>query len=452
MIQKFKSLQNHKNFIKYFKNTSWLMAERLLRMIISLFVGTWIARYLGPEQYGILSYAQSFVAIFSVFATFGMQTILVRELVKNELEKHLLMGTVFFIKLIGSFIVLFLLAIAVTYTSNDNYTNTLIFILASAIIFQSFNVIDLYFQSIVLSKYIIFANSISLFMSTILKIIFILNDMPLINFVYLVVFDNFILACGYIYFYVISNKLNNDNYINIKNWKFDFLIAKKLLKSALPLFLSGLVVSIYMRIDQIMIQDMLGSEAVGYYSAAIRLSEVWYFIPTIITTSLFPAIIQASQQNKIIYIKKMKMLFNILVFSSIVIAVLITLFSNSIIHILYGKEFFNAGIVLSIHIWALVFISLAISSGKFLTAKNMEKKVFYRNMLGLVINLLLNFLLIPKYGITGAAIATLASWIVAGYIYDIFDKDVRYMFFLKTRALLFFGLDLIIIRKMKNEK
>lgn len=157
MIARLTALARHQWFHRYFANTSWLFAEKILRMVVGILVGVWVARYLGPERYGLLSYAQSFVGLFSVVATLGLDSILVRELVKDEGKRAVLLGTAFRLKLLGAGAVMLLLAAAVQLTSNDGYTNALIFIVASAIIFQSFNVIDLYFQSKVFCKYVVSA-------------------------------------------------------------------------------------------------------------------------------------------------------------------------------------------------------------------------------------------------------------------------------------------------------
>ena len=202
MIEKVKNLKNHQGFMKYFRNISWLFAEKILRMIVGLFISIWIARYLGPEQFGLLNYAQSFVGLFAVVATLGLDGIVVRELVKNEDIRDTLLGTTFYLKLVGAIFVFIILSIAINFTSNDSYTNTLVFIIASAVIFQSFNVIDAYFQSKVLSKYVVFANFISFFVTSIISILLVLNEAPLEYFAYVILFDSFILACGFIYFYL----------------------------------------------------------------------------------------------------------------------------------------------------------------------------------------------------------------------------------------------------------
>ena len=155
--------------MKYFKNTSWLFAEKILRMVVGLLVGVWVARYLGPEKFGLLSFAHSFVGLFTIFATLGLDEVVVRELVKDESRRDSLVGTTFWLKLFGAFLVLLVLAFAINFTSNDVDTHILVFIIASATIFQSFNIVDFYFQSKILGKFVAYANFISLFISTIVK-------------------------------------------------------------------------------------------------------------------------------------------------------------------------------------------------------------------------------------------------------------------------------------------
>jgi O-antigen/teichoic acid export membrane protein len=252
VVSKLKSLKDNQGFMKYLKNTSWLFCEKILRMIVGLFVGIWVARYLGPEQFGLFSYAQSFVGLFTAFATLGLDGIVVRELVKDESRRDELIGTAFWMKLFGAFLVLMVLAVAVGFTSNDSLTNSLVFIIASATIFQSFNVIDMYFQAKVMSKYAVFANVISLLLSSMVKIYLIMIKAPLIWFAWSFLFDSFVLACGFLYFFLKNSKLS------LKRWSFSKSVAFELLKDSWPLILSGIVVSVYMKIDQVMIKEMLG--------------------------------------------------------------------------------------------------------------------------------------------------------------------------------------------------
>jgi len=435
-------LTSHAGFRKYFFNTGWLFAEKVLRMAVGLFVGVWVARYLGPAQYGLLNYALAFVGLFSAFATLGLDGIVVRELIKDESKRDELLGTAFWLKIMGAIVMLIMIAIAVQFTSNDHYTNILVFIIAGSTIFQAFNVIDFYFQAKVLGKFIAMVNSITLLLSSIVKIALILYKAPLIAFVWAVAFDNLILALGYIYFYRKVSRHHDKPSIltshlsyftsHIFHLTFNKKIAISLLKDSWPLILSGLAIMIYMRIDQVMLQEMIGSEAVGQYSAAVRISEAWYFIPMVISNSLFPAIVNAKKQSEELYYARLQRLYDLMVWMSIAIALPMTFLSDWVVNLLYGSAYSQAGSVLMIHIWAGVFVSLGLSFGKYLLVENYTNKYFNRTLIGAVANIILNYFLIPRYGIKGAAIATLIGQFIANYGYDFFDKDLHRQLKIKT--------------------
>ncbi len=430
-------LTSHPGFIRYLKNTSWLMAEKVLRMVVSLFVGVWVARYLGPERFGLLSYAQSFVALFTAIATLGLDGIVVREIVKDESKKDELISTAFWLKVAGAIAMIGVIAIAVNLTSSDIYTKILIFIIALGTIFQAFNVIDFYFQAKVLGKYIALANSTTLMFSSLIKVLLILTHSPLIYFAIAYAFDSLILALGYLYFYFYytSHTSRLTSYVSLFTC-LNTSTAKQLLKDSWPLILSGLVVMIYMRVDQVMIKEMLGDRAVGLYSAAVRISEAWYFVPMVVTQSLFPAIINAKKQSEELYYARLQSLYDLMVWMAIAVALPVTFFSNWIIKILYGQAYLEAANVLMIHIWAGVFVGLGVASGKWFISENLQSLAFLRTFYGAVVNIILNYLLIPELGPKGAAIATLIAQSFAAYFFDMFAFATRKVFWMKTKAIL----------------
>lgn len=440
MIDKIISLKNNQGFMKYFKNTSWIFFEKILRMLVGLFVVIWVTRYLGPERFGLFSYAQSFVGLFAAIATLGLDGIVVREIVKDEGKATELIGTAFYLKLMGAVVTLLVLVIATQFTSNNRYTNLLVFIIASATIFQSFNVVDMYFQSKVLSKYVVFSNIISLFISSIVKITLILINAPLVAFAWAILFDSIVLAMGFIYFFLKYSTCE------IKKIKFNKTIAISLLKDSWPLILSGVVISIYMKIDQVMIQEMLGNEAVGQYAAATRLSEIWYFIPTVVASSLFPAIVNAKRQSEELYYDRLQKLFDLVVWIAITIALPITFLSDMIVNMLYGEQYNQAASVLTIHIWASIFVFLGVVSGNWFINENLQLLAFWRAFYGMITNIFLNLLLIKKYGIQGVAVATLISQIIAAYMFDLFNKNTRNLFLLKIKSLFMINTLIRIIR------
>lgn len=427
-IAKLKGLKQNKGFMKYFKNTSWLFAEKILRVIAGLFIGIWIARYLGPEKFGLFSYAQSFAALFTIFATLGLDQIVIRELIKDESARDKLLGTAFILKLFGAFVVLGTLIFSTLSGINTAETNLLILIIASSTVFQSFNVIDFYFQSKVLSKFVVLANVISLIISSLVKIILLLNEASLVAFAFVSLFDTFILASGYVYFYFKNN-------LNINKWSFDWLLAKALLKDSWPLILTGFVISVYMKVDQIMISEMLGYQAVGEYAAAVKLSEAWYFVPTVIASSVFPSIINTKKNNEKLYYTRLQKLYSLVVKIALLIAISISFMSDWFVNLLYGQQFIEAGSVLVIHIWAGIFAFLGIASRKWLVAENLSMLSFWRTFFGMVINIVINLLLIPRYGIQGAAVATLISQVAAAYLFDVLCIKTRSNFVMKTKAL-----------------
>ena len=436
MITKFKSLQKNQGFIKYSKNISWLFFERILRITVGLFVSVWVAKYLGPKQFGFFSYTLSFVGLFAFIATISHNSIVVRELVKNPNYNDEIVSTAFWLRIMGAMLgILITLAVSINLTSNDRFINILILIIASSTIFQSFNVVDDYFQSKVMNKFVVITNVISLFLSSVIKIILILNDAPLIAFVWVVFFDNFILASGFIYFYI---KLNSK--FKIKNLKFKSKTAILLLKDSWPLMISSAAILIHIKVDQVIIKEILGLEAVGQYAAAARVSEAWYFIPSVLTASFFPAIINAKKNNEELYNSRLQKLYDIMVWIAIAIAIPMIFLSDWLIEILYGYQYSEAGNVLMIHIWAGVFVSLGLASNSWLICEKLQKFLMVNTFIATITNIGLNYILIPKFGIVGAAWATIISYFLVGYLCLLIWKKTRINFINLTKSLFFITL------------
>lgn len=431
MLQKIQALKNHEGFKRYATNTSWVMAEKVLRMFVGLLVGVWVARYLGPDQFGLLSYAHSFVFLFTAVATLGLDGIVVRELVRNDSQRDVLMGTAFGLKLVGAVLILPVLVIAIQFTSNDQFTNLLIFVTASAIIFQSFNVIDFYFQSQVLSKYVALANTSSLAISSIIKISLILGEAPLIAFAVMYIFDAAVLALGLVYFYLKTCNLK------LMYWRFDRQVAKSLLRNSWPLIMSGLVISVYMKIDQVMINEIIDSEAVGQYAAAVRLSEAWYFIPMAIASSLFPALLSAKNRNKKIYNEQFQRLYTLMIWLAIAIALPMTFLSEWLIMLLFGDSYNQSGNALMVHVWAGIFVFLGVASGKWMLAENLQVYSMINTTIGAAVNITANYFLINKFGILGAAVSTLISYSIAAYFCLLLSRRTRSNFFNVTKSIIF---------------
>jgi O-antigen/teichoic acid export membrane protein len=434
ITQKLKTYYNHQGFKRYAKNTAWMFSETILRLIAGFVVGLWVARYLGPEKFGTFSYALAFAAIFGGLAKLGLDGIIIRELVNFPEKRDIYLGTAFWLKFFGGIITLFIIAIATLFTSNDSTTNLYIFIIAAGIIFQSFEVVDFYFQSKVLSKFVSICKMTQLFLSSLLKIYFVIKQADLFWFVLVILFDSITLSISLVSAYKYQ-KLGT--FFNHFDWK----IGRRLLSDSWALILSNIAIMLYMRIDQIMIKEMLDERSVGLYSAAVRISEIWYFVPIIITNSLFTAILNAKKISEEFFNRRLQRLYTLMVWIAMCIALPITFLSNWIVTTLYGAAYLEASKVLMIHIWTAVFVFLGFAFSQYLLTENMTKISFYRTISGAIINIILNLLWLPKYGIIGSAMATLIAQFSTNYLYDIFDKRLHKQLKLKTLAIIWpFGI------------
>lgn len=405
-----------------------MLVEQLLRIIAGLFVGILVARHLGPERFGLFSYVLAYTAIFAGIAKLGLDSIIVRELVTNSDKLETILGTAFWLKMFSAFIVIVLIAASVRFASNDGKTNMYILIISAGLFFQSFDVVEFYFQSQVLAKIISICKIIQLALSSIIKLYLMHVKADFFWFVFVATFDVLSLAVGYFIAYIISN-----NPVFYKC--FDFSTAKQLLKDSWPLMVSMLMVTIYMKIDQVMIKEMLGDHELGQYSVGIRLVEAIYFLPTVVVSSLFPAILNAKKSSAILYEKRLIRLFSFLMLLSIPIMLVLCLGSGLIINLLFGSAYASAHQVLSIYALSIPFVFLAVASSRWFVAENIQKYLLVRASLAAIINISLNYILIKMCGINGAAIATVLTYCFVAVISDLFSVKTLVLAKYKLRSL-----------------
>ena len=249
----------------YLANSSWLFLKRALAIFSSLLIGIWIARYLGPEQYGLYSYIIAFVAIFASFANLGVDQVLYRELVKKPETLNKLLGTAFMMKVLGSLLAMLSMYITLFSLGTDSVqVKALIFILSFSLISMAFNVIDFYFQSVSKNKFPAQSKIISQIIISIFKIFCIIKSASVSTFILILLLDSLIISAAFAAFFIKEGG-------SILLWKFDRQLAKNMLIDSWPLIFSGISIALYMRIDQMMINQYLGLESLGQYSVALRI-------------------------------------------------------------------------------------------------------------------------------------------------------------------------------------
>ncbi|PIR95906.1 MAG: flippase [Candidatus Doudnabacteria bacterium CG10_big_fil_rev_8_21_14_0_10_42_18] len=403
---------------RYFFHTGWNLSGRILNMAISFLVSIYVVRYLGPSNWGLLSYVVSFTGIFSFLASLGVDNILYVDLVSEPENSARLLGTGFMLKAAGALLSFVLIMVSAQVVHAGFYTAVLMAIVGGALFFQPFNVINLYFQAKVKSKpTVINSVAIGIFLAS-LKVLLVFLGLSLKYFALLYLIEGVLAAAGYLFIYKKYGQ-------KIFNWKFDFKLAKVMLGQSWPLILSTGFVYVYSRIDQVMLKSMLDQSAVGLYDVGVRLSEVWYVFPTIIIGSLAPALINAKKIGQEMYFKRLAKLYSFAIYFALIFILPLALFSKFIVNLLYGGAFIAAAGVLSIYVWAGVSVSVGSVVNQYLINEKYTKIALFLNFFGMATNILLNLYLIPKYGINGAAMATLISYSLIP-VSVIFFKRSRY--------------------------
>jgi len=402
--EKLREALKHQGFKRYFANTGWMFLGQIFSLLVSFFVGAWLGRYLGPENFGILNYALAFAGLFTFLADLGIGGILNRELIKFPEKRDELLGTGFRLKILGG-IIAFLLAITgALLIKSSALIKVLIVLFAFSFILQAINVISIFFYSIVKSKNNVRAAMAAALISSILKIAVILLGQGVIWIMFIYVLDSIWQGIGLIISYRRFG-------LKINNWKYNRTLAFKLLKDSWPLMLASATGFIYLKIDQVMIGWLLSNHEVGLYAAAVKLVEIWYFIPGIICGSLFPAIINAKITDSVIYKKRLKALYLLMIGVALAIAIPSTLLANWAIVMLYGSKYLSAGPILQIYAWSGIGLFVSTVITQYFLSENRSLAIFYYNFFSMVINIAINLILIPLIGLTGAAWATLISYL-----------------------------------------
>jgi O-antigen/teichoic acid export membrane protein len=431
MLTKFKFIEENipPGLRKILSSVSWLLSERILNMLLSLFVGIYTVRYLGSEDYGRLSYGISYVGLFGAIASLGLNQIIVRNLVRDEASTTQIMGTTFFLRLLSGIVTIALIGSSIPFFSSDPQVRWLVVIIACASLFDVVEVLEYWFLAKVLSAPYSMVKSIQIIASSLCKLLAIALKMPLMVFAWLIVLDLAFKAVAMFWLYFKHEQ-------SPFRWSFNRAMAAEIFKDAWPLILSGLTITVYMRGDQIMLGNMVGNKAVGNYAAAARFAEVWYFIPWALCTSVFPSIVRARERSEKEYYGKLQQLYDGVAWLALAIAVVMTFAATPLTTIFLGEQYPEAGAILAVYVWSGPFVFLGVALSQWLAAENYTKFSFVTTSLGALTNVLLNLYLIPLYQGVGAAIATVISYAIASHFACFFFPPTFRSGWMLTKALL----------------
>ena len=421
------------------QNLFWAIMGKFVNLLSGLLVGIIVARYLGPEQYGLMNYVLSYVFLFQTFAIFGLDSIEIREEARHQANFETIIGTAFGIKIITG-VIFMILSIATSFVMEaDSYTTILVAIYSFSIVLNSFSVIRNYFTSIVQNEYVVKAEISRCLLSMAIKVVLLLLHLPLIWFIVSYMVDFAFLASGYVMAY--HAKIGK-----LRTWKFDKKSAFFLLKESFPLLLTSAAVIMYQRIDQVMIGQMVDKSAVGFFSVATRFVEVLIYIPMTLAQTISPVLVRARERSEQEYEKKCQQFMNLSLWLSLSAAFVTSLLANQIVGLTFGSAYAPAVGVLQIMAFKVASVALSNTAGTMLVCEGLQKYAIFRDTFGCIVCIVLNYLLLPHYGIIAAAYVAIISNIAAGYVADAFIPAYRHLFVRQTKSLLFGWRDILALK------
>ena len=426
---------------KIARNLLWALTGKMVTLLGSFLVGIIVARYLGPAQYGIMSYVISYIAIFQVIASFGMEGIEIREEAKEGADRNELVGTAFTLKCALAMLTIGITSVTVMITEQESYVRWLIMLYSLSMVLNSFSVIRNYFTALIWNEYVVKTEIMRTLIGAGVKIALLLCKAPLVWFIVALLFDSFLIASGYVMAY--QKKI-----ASIRKWRFDTATARYYIHQSFPLFLSALMTIVYLKIDQLMIGNMLNKTSTGIYAIACTFVEIFIFIPTILAQTISPVLVPYYDHDRTIYRQKAQVFMNITTWLCILLSVLISLASPLIIRYSYGAQYIAAVPILQILIFRLVGVSGALISGQMIIIEQTQKYAILRNTAACIVCIVLNLLLLPRYGLYGAAVSAVVTSLFPGFIIHLFIPAYRPIFKQQIRCLVYGWKDFIFAPKI----
>ncbi len=425
-------VKQHKGVRESLSNIGWLSGDRLIRMFGAVLVGTLVARYLGPDQFGFLNYGLAIYGLFNVISNLGLDSLVVRDLALHGNSEPSILGTAFVLKALASVVTTAAAMIAARVLDpNHNELIIIVALLSFASISQALDVIDYFFQAHTRSRYSVMPRNISFICASVARFAAVLLHAGLLTFAWIAALEVLAAELGLTFTYFRYRRL-------WPRWSWSSSRARTLLSESWPLLISSVMVMVYLRTDQILLGKLGSMEAVGNYSAAIRFSEIWYAIPVIVTTSVMPRLLKTRDHDPARYYARLQTFYETMILVSVAVTLFTLVVGPFAIKLLYGPKYSSAAGILSIHIWTGVFVSIGSIGGQQYVHERITITSLQRSAVSAIINVVLNLLWIPRWGGVGSAMATLVAQSFATYFGDAFDARTRHIFRMKTRAWLRF--------------
>lgn len=417
---------------KTIKNAGWLIGGKIAQMVISFFVSILTARYLGPSNYGLINYATAYIAFFTAFCTLGINSVLVKEFVDSPEEAGVTIGTTLVLRLISSALSAVTIIAIVCVVDRDEPTTVAVVALSSiSVVFHVFETFNYWFQSQLKSKITAIASFCAYVIVAIYKIILLVLHKNVLWFAFATSVDYICIA---VFLLIVYRRCGG------RPLRFSWQYGKQLLGKSHHFILSGLMVAVYGYTDKLMLKQLLGEYEVGLYSIATSLCTMWCFVLSAIIDSVYPSIMEANKQDEESFRRKNKQLYAIVFYVSMFVAVLFQIFAPLVVKLLYGEAYAGSVNPLRIITWYTAFSYLGVARNAWIVCKNRQKYLKYIYFLAALGNVALNFVLIPPFGASGAAVASLAAQILTSVVLPLFIRPLRENSLLMIEAMLLKGI------------
>ncbi len=386
---------------KVLKNAGWIIGCKIAQAMLGLVVTMLSARYLGPSNYGLISYAASIVAFFVPVMQLGLNSTLVQEIINTPEKEGQTLGTALVMSLIsGVACIGGIGAFSALVAPGETETIVVCVLYSVQLIFQSLEMIQYWFQAKLLSKYTAIAMLVSYAVVSAYKIILLISGSHIYWFAISQAVDFGIIAMTLLVMY---HKLSP------QRLSVSWTRAKEMFGRSKHYILSGMMVTVFAQTDKIMLKLMLDEAAVGYYSAAVTCSSMSAFVFIAIIDSARPSILQSKKVGEAKFENNVSALYSVVFYLALLQCVVITLFSDFIVGILYGSAYGETVDTLRIVVWYTTFSYLGSVRNVWILAEGKQSYLWMINLFGALANVVLNSCLIPVWGIKGAAVASLLT-------------------------------------------
>lgn len=408
-------------------NSGWLIFDKLVRLLLGLLVSAWVARYLGPAQYGELAYVLAYLAFFQAVSVLGMDGIVVRDIAKDDMKAGEILGTTFILRVSVGFCCWAAAIIGMGFFNGWQDSSVYLTAIAGAsLIFQAADTIDLWFQSQSQSRRTVIAKLAAYITSNGLKIVLILNKAPLLAFAVIMAIEFLLSALALVYAY--------KKFPCHHPWLLFKDRATKLLNESWPFMLSGLSIVVYMRIDQMMIKEILDEKELGIYAAVVPLATLWSFIPMTLFVSFSPMLARAKKESESAYWSCLINIFRGFALLGWLVCIPVAILSNYVVELLYGVAYARGATVLTILVFSNLFINMGVAQSLWILNEGKSKFSLYKTAVGAIVCLTANYILIPRLGIIGAAISAVLAQCSSTILVNVFL--CRHIFILQLKSLL----------------